>query len=439
MEKNRYDKRILTAVMASLVATTAVQANSTKAEEASLHLNSSLAEEAPLKELSSLADSSKVYDIDEVVIVSQPKETMRLRQQSLSSTSLGSFQIQKLGTRDLRELSQYIPNFTMPNYGSRLSSAIYVRGIGSRVNSPAVGIYLDGIPVMSKAAFNLHNYQISRVDVLRGPQGTLYGQNSEGGLVRMYSRDPFQYEGTDVKLAYGSHYYRNVEAAHYQRINNRFALSLAGFYDGQTGFFRNQTTGDRADKYNEAGGKLMLKSRWNRNWNVDLLANYQYVDQNGFPYGELDLETGKAALPASTFPGVYRRNSLISGINVNHISRYYKFYSTTSYQYLKDRMLMDQDNLAANYMSILQEQLQNSITQELTITSNHPVGGVWDWTAGGFFSYQWLKTNGPVYFNEAMTDPIAAAIKKQMEQAMSGRPGMAAMPPITLDVTMGAP
>ena len=227
--------------------------------------------------------------------------------------------------------------------------------------------------------------------------------------------------------------------SHYQRINNRFALSLAGFYDGQTGFFRNQTTGDRADKYNEAGGKLMLKSRWNRNWNVDLLANYQYVDQNGFPYGELDLETGKAALPASTFPGVYRRNNLISGINVNHISRYYKFYSTTSYQYLKDRMLMDQDYLAANYMSILQEQLQNSITQELTITSNHPVGGVWDWTAGGFFSYQWLKTNGPVYFNEAMTDPIAAAIKKQMEQAMSGRPGMAAMPPITLDVTMGAP
>lgn len=425
--------------MASLVATTAVQANSTKAEEAPLHLNSSLAEEAPLKELSSLADSSKVYDIDEVVIVSQPKETMRLRHQSLSSTSLGSFQIQKLGTRDLRELSQYIPNFTMPNYGSRLSSAIYVRGIGSRVNSPAVGIYLDGIPVMSKAAFNLHNYQISRVDVLRGPQGTLYGQNSEGGLVRMYSRDPFQYEGTDVKLSYGSHYYRNVEAAHYQRINNRFALSLAGFYDGQTGFFRNQTTGDRADKYNEAGGKLMLKSRWNRNWNVDLLANYQYVDQNGFPYGELDLETGKAALPASTFPGVYRRNNLISGINVNHISRYYKFYSTTSYQYLKDRMLMDQDYLAANYMSILQEQLQNSITQELTITSNHPVGGVWDWTAGGFFSHQWLKTNGPVYFNEAMTDPIAAAIKKQMEQAMSGRPGMTAMPPITLNVTMGAP
>lgn len=145
-------------------------------------------------------DSSKVFDIDEVVVVSQPKEAFRLRQQSLSSTSVGGFQIQKLGTRDLRELSSYIPNFVMPNYGSRLSSAMYVRGIGSRVNSPAVGIYLDGIPVMSKSAFNLHHYQTSRIDILRGPQATLYGQNTEGGLVRIYSRNPFEYEGTDLKF-----------------------------------------------------------------------------------------------------------------------------------------------------------------------------------------------------------------------------------------------
>ena len=94
----------------------------------------------------------------------------------------------------------------MPNYGSRLSSSVYVRGIGSRVNSPAIGLYLDGIPVMSKSAFNLHNYQLSRVDVLRGPQGTLYGQNTEGGLVKMYSHNPFDYQGSEVKLSYGSKY-----------------------------------------------------------------------------------------------------------------------------------------------------------------------------------------------------------------------------------------
>ena len=160
-------------------------------------------------------DSSKVYDIDEVVVVSQPKEAFRLRQQPLSSTSFGNFEMNRLGARDLRELSSYIPNFVMPNYGSRLSSAVYVRGIGSRVNSPAIGVYVDGIPVMSKSAFNLHTYQLSRVDVLRGPQGTLYGQNTEGGLVRLYSRNAFDYQGTDVRIGYGSRRYSNLEASHY--------------------------------------------------------------------------------------------------------------------------------------------------------------------------------------------------------------------------------
>lgn len=363
-------------------------------------------------------DSSKVFDIDEVVVVSQPKENYRLRQQSLSSTSVGGFQIQKLGTRDLRELSSYIPNFVMPNYGSRLSSAMYVRGIGSRVNSPAVGIYLDGIPVMSKSAFNLHHYQTSRIDVLRGPQATLYGQNTEGGLVRIYSRNPFEYEGTDLKLSYGSRYYRNVELAHYHRINDHLAFTVAAFNDAQKGFFRNTNTGNRADKYDEAGGKIVLKAKLNRGWNVDVLANYQYVDQNGFPYGKLDLETGKAALPSTTFDGTYLRHSFISGVTVNHTGADYSFASTTSYQYLKDKMNMDQDYLPADYMSILQEQLQNSLTQEFTLKSNRAVGGFWNWTAGGFFSYQWLKTNGPVFFNEGMTQPIGNAIQKQMYNAM---------------------
>ena len=363
-------------------------------------------------------DSSKVFDIDEVVVVSQPKENYRLRQQSLSSTSVGGFQIQKLGTRDLRELSSYIPNFVMPNYGSRLSSAMYVRGIGSRVNSPAVGIYLDGIPVMSKSAFNLHHYQTSRIDILRGPQATLYGQNTEGGLVRIYSRNPFEYEGTDLKLGYGSRNYRNVELAHYHRINDHLAFTVAAFNDAQKGFFRNTNTGNRADKYDEAGGKIVLKAKLNRGWNVDLLANYQYVDQNGFPYGKLDLETGKASLPSTTFDGTYLRHSFISGVTVNHTGADYSFASTTSYQYLKDKMNMDSDYLPADYMSILQEQLQNSLTQEFTLKSNRAVGGFWNWTAGGFFSYQWLKTNGPVFFNEGMTQPIGNAIQKQMYNAM---------------------
>ena len=110
----------------------------------------------PLNDLTdeAIADTSKVVDLDEVVVVAQPKEPVRLRLQPVSSNVFGSEQLQQLNVRDLSQLSQYVPAFTMPAYGSRLTSSMYVRGIGSRVNSPAVGIYYDNIPLMSKAAFN---------------------------------------------------------------------------------------------------------------------------------------------------------------------------------------------------------------------------------------------------------------------------------------------
>ena len=201
-----------------------------------------------------------MFDLDEVVIVSQPKEVLRLRRQPLSSSVLSGRDLNNIGVRDLTDLSAYVPSFVMPSYGSRLTSSVYVRGIGSRVNNPAVGIYIDGIPLVSKNSFNFHVYQLDRVDVLRGPQGTLYGMNTEGGLMRLYSKNPINYQGTDISVGMGTHFYRNVEAAHYGRSGDNFAFSVAGFYGGQNGFFRNSVTDRRADVSNEAGAKTRLSA-----------------------------------------------------------------------------------------------------------------------------------------------------------------------------------
>ena len=107
-------------------------------------------------------DTSRVYDIDEVVIIDQPKEAFRLRQQPLSSTSFNGAQLQSLNVQDVRQLSAFVPSFAMPEYGSRYTSSIYMRGIGSRVYSPAVGIYVDGMPVLCRSAFNFHVYDVDR-------------------------------------------------------------------------------------------------------------------------------------------------------------------------------------------------------------------------------------------------------------------------------------
>ena len=372
-----------------------------------------------------LADSSRVYDLDEVVVVSQSKEYLKLRQQPMSSTVLTSNEMSSLGLRDLREVSDFVPSFVMPSYGSRYTSSIYVRGIGSRVNSPSMGIYVDEIPLVSKSAFNSHLWQMDRVDVLRGPQGTLYGMNTEGGLVRQYTKNPMNYQGTDIRLGMGTRLYRHVEVAHYNKVNDQLAFSVAAFYDGTNGFFRNQATDERADKSNEAGGRLRLVWQPTQRLSFNWMTDYQYVNQNGFAYGLLDMESQKAADPSTNYQGNYKRHLFSTGLNTNYAADWADLSYTLSWQYLKDDMLMDIDYRPQVFMHMEQAQLQNATTHELVLKGHQT--GIWQGTTGIFISRQWLKTVAPVYFGPQMNAFLSKTIEDYayygMLNAMAKRMG----------------
>lgn len=376
-----------------------------------------------------LADSSRVYDLDEVVVVSQAKESYGLRLQPLSSSVFTQTEMESYNVHDLSQLSVFVPSFSMPQYGSRLTSSMYIRGIGSRINNPAVSVYYDQIPLMSKAAFNNHFYMLDRVDILRGPQGTLYGQNSEGGVVRIYSKNPMNYQGTDIHLGIGNGFYRNIEAAHHHRFSEKVAFSVAGFYSGMNGFINNQNFDEKNDKTNEAGGKLRLIFQSNQKLKLDWTADYQYVNQNGFGYGEFGIVTQPESMgtpvqtkfydvqdPATTIMNGYKRNMLNTGLNVSYDTGKLLLTSTTSYQFLQDEMLMDQDYMTPDYLRLEQRQKMNALTQELVVRSHNQ--SRWQHTSGLFASYQWLHTDAPVYFGDAVTGPIGNAISSSMKDAM---------------------
>ncbi|SNU03425.1 Outer membrane receptor proteins, mostly Fe transport [Prevotellaceae bacterium MN60] len=363
------------------------------------------------------ADSSRVYDLDEVVVVSQSKEYAKLRQQPLSSTVLTGNEIGSLGVRDLREISDFVPSFVMPNYGARFTSSIYVRGIGSRVNSPSMGIYVDDIPLMNKSAFNSHTWQLDRVDVLRGPQGTLYGVNTEGGLVRQYTKNPLRYQGTDIKLGIGTHFYRNAEVAHYQKLSEKLAMSVAAFYNGTNGFWKNTLTGERTDDMNEAGGRLRLVYQPTKKLSFDWMADYQYVRQHAYPYGVLEPESGKViSEPDQDSQGKYKRNMFNTGLAIKYQGRGFDFHSNTSYQLLKDNLLMDNDYSSIDFIVVDQSQLSNALTQEFTFKSNNQ--SRWHWTTGVFGSYQWLKTTAPNTFGSYFSNMMKKTMR--LDQAEAG-------------------
>ena len=393
-----------------------------------------------------LADSSRVYDLDEVVVVSQNKEYMKLRQQPMSSTVLTGTELGSLGSRDLRDIANFVPSFVMPDYGARFTSSIYVRGIGSRINSPSMGIYIDDIPLMNKSTFNGHTYELDRVDVLRAPQGTLYGINTEGGLVRQYTKNPMNYQGTNIKLGIGTHFYRKAEVAHYAKLSDNLALSVAAFYDGTNGFWKNSLTDERADDMNEAGGRLRLVYQPTDRLSFDWMTDYQFVRQKAYPYGVLDPESGKVQTdPNQDHQSKYKRNMLTTGLAIKYKANGFDFASNTSYQLLKDNLLMDNDYSNVDFITVDQYQLGNALTQEFTFKSNNQ--SRWHWTSGVFGSYQWLKTTAPnkfgTYFPQMLQMQIQGAmLKSMMGRGMTQEQAMAAIQArggINIDMAMDIP
>ena len=361
-------------------------------------------------------DTSRVVDLDEVVVVAQPKDVARLRLQPVSSSVFDTKEMNRVGVRDLRQLADYVPSFAMPQYGSRLTSAMYMRGLGSRISNSAVGIYYDNIPLLSSGMYNSHFYMLDRVDILRGAQGTLYGANSEGGIVRIYSKDPMHYEGTDVNAGMGNNFTRHAELAHFHRPSEQLAFSVAGFYNGQNGFLNNQNLNKKADKLNEAGAKVRLMWKPTTRLTFDLTSDYQFTLQNGFPYGNYNVADEWADMPSTTFLPSYRRNMVNTGLGVSYDMGSLLLSSNTSYQFLNDKMLMDVDYKAADNMKLVQRQKMQAVTEELTLRST--TDGFWRHSTGLFVSRQWLRTRADVTFGQGILGPIANAIETAMKNAM---------------------
>ena len=191
----------------------------------------------------STRDSLKVIDIEEVVVIAAPKENRKLRDLPGAATLLSQQDMRAAQVRSVKSLTSLVPNLFIPDYGSKLTTSIYIRGIGSRINTPSVGLYVDNIPSIDKSAFDFSYADVERIDVLRGPQGTLYGRNTMAGLVKVHTKSPFTYQGTDLRAEGGAYNDYRASLTHYHRISERFAFSAGGFYEHTGGFFKNAAQG----------------------------------------------------------------------------------------------------------------------------------------------------------------------------------------------------
>ena len=130
--------------------------------------------------------------VDTVIVVDKVqvtaiKQGMVLRSQPVAAAIVGSRAIERGHVDALKNLSQNVPNFYVPDYGSRMTSSIYVRGLGARIDQPVMGLNIDNVPVLNKDNYDMELADAERIEVLRGPQSTLYGRNTMGGVINIYN------------------------------------------------------------------------------------------------------------------------------------------------------------------------------------------------------------------------------------------------------------
>lgn len=361
-------------------------------------------------------DTLKNFDIEEAVVVASPKETKQFRKQPISVSLFDAKALSSHRIENVKDLSAYAPNFFMPAYGSRLTSALYVRGIGSRINTPAVGLYVDNVPYTDKTAYDFSFQGVERVDVLRGPQGTLYGRNTMGGLVRVFTANPLTHYGTDVCVGLGSALKeestlsRHAAFTTFIHPTERMAWSVGGYYDGKNGYFTNEATNKKQDASEAAGGRVRMSYQPTDVVKIDWTTSYEYSKEKACPYFLLgkttEFKDGFHTANDDTLwrtisqnrPSTYRRNLFNTGLGVEHRLSRMVLTSITAYQNLSDRLFMDQDFSSADIFSLCQKQNINTLSEEIALKNASSSKSRWTWTTGAFFMYQWLQTQCPVTF-----------------------------------------
>lgn len=222
--------------------------------------------------------------LEEVVVTSQRREE-NLQSVPLSITALSGDMVDKLQIATTEGLSQFTPSLYI--YAEAVGSERYtIRGLGRTTEDlsadPGVAVFLNDAYLPRQGVANMGMYDVERVEVLKGPQGTLYGKNASAGAINIITRAPTEelsgYVGVDV--------------GNFGRFNARGALSgallpdrlsgrLAFTYESRDGLYHNLTTGQSANNIDARGVRGTLRLRATDALTVDLIADWERSEQDG--------------------------------------------------------------------------------------------------------------------------------------------------------------
>jgi len=334
--------------------------------------------------------------LDVVVVTAEKKEDL-LQKIPASISSLNAKQINAFGLWNTKEITGIIPNLYSadPGDGRDVTS---VRGIATSSYDPTVATYIDGVNQFSLDTYIPNLFDVERIEVLRGPQGTLYGRNAMGGVINIITKQPTNTKTSFFDISVGNYNQQRITAGiKTPFIKDKLFFGASILSNKRDGFYTNDFTQTSYDNQDGFSGNYFLKYIANDRWNINFNFKHHLNKNKGaFPlvFGSEDAIANPYTLNQNASTTMMDQTTNTS-LSIRYAGSGFNFSSQTAYQqnYRYYTNPIDGDFSPIDAISVINNygsKWNNNkvITQDFKFTSNNANNSKFKWTAGAFLFYQ---------------------------------------------------
>jgi len=344
--------------------------------------------------------------LDAVIVTAEKKESDN-QNVPISITSLSSREVEAYRLWANKDLKGIVSNMYAADPGDG-RNVISIRGITSTSYDPAVVTYIDGVPQFTLDTYIPQLFDVDHIEVLKGPQGTLYGRNALGGVINITTKQPDDQIRASFELSsgnYGLERYTFIFSA--PLIKGKLWLGAAGMYEGSLGYYTNDFNNSYFDQqYRDADNiylKYLLNTKWSFTMNLKNLWNH---NKGAFPLNPtVESAFAKPYHLDQNAIGEMVDNTLNTSLQIRHTGSKMDFSSLTAYQsnYRYYKSPVDGDFSPLDIISIVNDYGKNwnkvsAWTEELRLSSATAAVSPLKWAVGSYLFLQKAPNKQGVHF-----------------------------------------
>ena len=334
--------------------------------------------------------------LDAVVVSAQKREEL-LQNLPFSVSALSSKKVEQYRLWNTKDMAAIIPNLYAGNPGDD-RNVTSIRGITSSSYDPAVATYIDGVNQFSLDTYISQLFDVERIEVLRGPQGTLYGRNAMGGVINIITKKPTNHTTGFAELNVGNYGRQRYSAGiRTPIINDKLFIGAMAMYDKTDGYYTNEFNSTHFDKQNTFTGNYYLM--FNASSRLAFTLNVKHNNnRNNGPFSLVNGVADALANPYQLNQNATSKmvdNTFNSSLSVRYTGRTMNFTSQTAWQsnHRYYTQPLDGDFSPIDGVTIINNYGKKwnnvkALTQEFRLSSPASVSSALKWTTGVYLFYQ---------------------------------------------------